>query len=741
MKHRRFRKRGFRPPEDRARGAAARRRLSDAIQRRGHAEALGEIERQLGAPGMSVEDQARLVSLAGDSEYRRGAFGEAARLYLKAGTLVLQDGQAWNRPMVAHVRALLISGDVVGAVTMARHVCGVARQKRREYEEALGAASRQASREGRSRIPAAPAGEGALAARLGRMFLDAGEVVVAEEMLHIATRKETTGPARAWLDLARLALGRNRPDEALRLAGESLRRGNYGAETIAAWPILIAARRACGGWQIAESHLRALERVHPAVRARAILAIAQEMRTRDMRQWRTVALPWLRREGRDHPAAAAEIRKLELADLKTEAGSCTDRRVAAESLLSTDGLSPQEWLSAAKEVVRASYWEDRPVRTGALLRSAAQLHGEEFRVRAVHGLALASMMAKRHDAARALLQENVQNPGAAGRWWGRSVWALARMEAMLGRHDAAADLYGRLAEHATVPVRFRLQAGLLWAGELAASGQRARLLQARRSIEERLKGVQDPETLMDFARQLRFGPEDLKAWSDDLFARAEELALKKFRAARHPAVAMLVLYRLTRRQVYDFRQSARAVAMWDSLPAEDMDRLWSRQTAFWAYLGLVMEAHARTAAPDKVESFARAWLDDEATPAEGLAWVGIPYAKWLLSRGRVGEALAQFDASLAAAPAHPECAHAHYWKALAAWKRGDVAAARESAVRLRAAQGVAVGQLAQWNLDAKALLLLAGLEIDKVDRQAVNYAPERLKVLRQDILDDLAVLP
>jgi hypothetical protein len=41
------------------------------------------------------------------------------------------------------------------------------------------------------------------------------------------------------------------------------------------------------------------------------------------------------------------------------------------------------------------------------------------------------MMAKRHDLARPLLQENIQMDSYGNPMWSKSVWALARMESFL----------------------------------------------------------------------------------------------------------------------------------------------------------------------------------------------------------------------------------------------------------------------------------------------------------------------
>ncbi|MBP8656349.1 MAG: hypothetical protein KBI43_07935, partial [Kiritimatiellae bacterium] len=59
---------------------------------------------------------------------------------------------------------------------------------------------------------------------------------------------------------------------------------------------------------------------------------------------------------------------------------------------------------------------------------------------------------------------------------------------------------------------------------------------------------------------------------------------------------------------------------------------------------------------------------------------------------------------------------------------------------IREAQGTAVGLLDEWNLDAKALLLLADMDLAQVDPQAVNYDQGKLRVQSWQIHADMEAL-
>ena len=460
-----------------------------------------------------------------------------------------------------------------------------------------------------------------------------------------------------------------------------------------------------------------------------------------MRQWRKVAEKWLVGEGAQFPIIEVEIRKMLLASAKTESGNTADKREKAEQLLQTSGLSPNEWLAGAKELVRSSLWEGRDIDIGHLVATAEAKFDHDFSPTVAHSLALSCINAKRHDLARPLLQGNVQSVAKIEAIWGKSAWALARMESQLGDHSTAAGLYRQVFEESSVATQFRLQAQLLWCQELIAAGQMDSLLEVRSLMTATMGAVRDPDVLMNFARQLRFGPDELEEWSEEIFSKGESLALERFCQETNPSIAIAILFKLTRRQVRDFGRYKEVIALWEGFSQEKRDWLWSTKSDFWEYLGQVFEAYAILGKWPEAEAFAQGFIDDPASPSEGLPPLGIPFARRLMQENRGDEGLELYGWLARLSPNHRLCAEAWYWLALDAYQRGNKDRAKDHAARIRAVQGTRVGLFDEWSLDARAFLLLADLDPTQLDPQAVNYTPDYLQVQLQAITSDLKRIP
>lgn len=738
---RKFRKRPYQPPADKKALSSLLRQVGEHLEDRDFASALSKANQALSDSSLSAADQGRVLALVGDCEFKRGRFAEAGSIQLQAASKSIGDPNLWLRPYVGHVLALLKVPQVEDALAMARHAVEVAEAKMEEFDQFVGQADESVTAEGFASVPSVPPRVSVVATRMGFLFLQEGEPEAAEEFFIRAIATSPDGACRALQGLAKVALARGDFPRAMKMATRAILWGRYRAKTLPAWPILVAARRQLGGWRISDRLIEDLDAAKAGIRSRAILSIVRELRKNDMRQWREVAERWSSREGRQFPIIETEIRKLLLSSAKAEPGNAADKREKAERLLDMPGLSQREWLTGAKELVRASLWEGRSVDIDPLIAGAASAYGLDFAPRARHSLALSCMMAKRHDLARPMLQDNLRELPSDAPQWGKSVWALARMESFLDDHATAAALYRQYADETSIAVRFRLQAQLLWCRELIAAGQPGPILEARSLMAATLGGVEDPDVLMNFARQLQFGPDELREWGHQLFAQGKTLALQRFNDETEPAAAVSVLFKLTRRQVRDFGRYEEAVAFWESLPQDKRDWLWSDKGDFWGYLGQVFDAYARKGKLKDAEAFAKDFLDDPASPAEGLPLLGVPLARRFMLAGRATESLALFERMARLAPTHPRCAEAWYWLALTAFKQGETSEVEKYAARIRVAQGSQVGMLDEWNLDARAFLLLAHLDPAAVDPQAVNYAPDFLQGQLQAIHGDLGRIP
>ena len=175
----------------------------------------------------------------------------------------------------------------------------------------------------------------------------------------------------------------------------------------------------------------------------------------------------------------------------------------------------------------------------------------------------------------------------------------------------------------------------------------------------------------------------------------------------------------------------------EGLTPDKRDWLWSQKSDFWEYLGVVYEAYARSGNMLVAEAFARSFLEDPASPPENLPPLGISLARCLMSDGRVVDSLYQYARMAKVAPTHPLCAEAWYWSALVAYKQGNMHKVNICATNIRISQGAMAGTLDQWDLDARAYLLTANLDLAAIDPQATNYSTDyfhkQLHLISQDL--------
>jgi len=406
--------------------------------------------------------------------------------------------------------------------------------------------------------------------------------------------------------------------------------------------------------------------------------------------------------------------------------------------MSTPNLAPHEWLAGAKEYVRASLFAGEVPVFQSLVADGVRRYGPAFRGQLQHSLALSCMMAKRHDLARPLLRTAIAaTADSRNHFWSKAVWALGRMESLLGNHAAAAESFAQVAQATQVPERFRLQARLLWAENLLASGDEEGLRACAAELPALLAEVQDYNTLLDFARQLSRAGGELRSLADQVYARGESTALQGFASATHPAQALDMLFKLTRRQVYDFGRAAEVLAFWRALPGEKKLWLWNNDNRWWGYLSFVLLAHLDTGDLAGAASLAQATLDDPATPRTALPSILVPYYDEIARRGRAAEALAAFEWIVTENPTASGCATAYSWLAVAAYSRGDAAAVARLTENLLISNAHTDVTYDKWMFEAKARLLQAGLDPAKISTQVVNFDSKFLQKALRRLRDDL----
>ena len=350
-------KRTYRPPNDKTPFASTLRRIGEDIQKGEFSSGLSNANKELTSSKLSAPEKARVLALVADSEFKRGRFGEAAQIQLQAAAMSVGHSTLWLRPHIGHVRALLKAPQVDLAATMARQAVALAEAKRADFDAQVREANLKANNRKLVVVPELPPRVSVVATRMGNLFLQEGEPDIAEEFFMRAVKASKGGACRARQGLAQGALAKGEYRQAVKWASDSIRLGHFRTKTLSAWKILISTHRQQGSWWISERLIKGLDSAPAGLRARTILLIVSELRRNDMRQWRKVAEKWLVGEGAHFPIIEAEIRKMLLASAKTESGNTADKREKAEQLLQTSGLSPNEWLAGAKELVRSSLWE------------------------------------------------------------------------------------------------------------------------------------------------------------------------------------------------------------------------------------------------------------------------------------------------------------------------------------------------------------------------------------------------
>jgi tetratricopeptide (TPR) repeat protein len=736
-----FRKRLAVVRTERSTHAPLLRQIRDAVQSDASPKGLQQANKII-QENVDSSVRLRALSLVGDHEIQKGRFQKAAEIFSSVSRQMASDSELWFRPKLGEITALLRAGDRDGAVRAAR-TCLVECQKRQKaFNDFILSAEEVIRTQGSIRVPRRPLRISVIANQLGRLFLAEGEIATAKGLFEKALEENPNGAARARQGLAEIALRENRPEDALRLASESLLVGKFQAKTLMAWPLLVRAKRHLGTLDLGPELLAGLTQAKPSVRARALLVIAKELRASDSSQWMKLSEEWLSREATAFPAVAAELRKLLLRHEKSEAQPVPEKQLdRAQRLMETPNLSPSEWLSAAKEVVRVSLILGRKPEIAQLVNQGSKRWGESFAFQLRHSLALSAMMAKRHDLARGMLESNIRERRISPEIQAKSLWALARMEAFLKNHDQAAILFDRFANLPDIPLALTLKARIEWANALVQTGNTKKIIAARGQLEAVLRSVDDPDILMNFARQLLFAPAALKSLSDGFFLRGQELARRQIAQTENPSVARKVLFHLARRQVLDFRAYGETMADWHTLSPEKRTWLWSEENNFWEYLSLVFLAYERGGLFEEASQFAETFLEDAATPPIGVAHLGVCLGTFHIRRGNSADGLRILRKVVTDSPQLTVSAEAHYWLALSARKKGLSEEATHHARFIRQCLGTVSGMAQYWELDAKALLLLSNLQIDDVHSHAVNYSPEKLQLWLKHITRDLERLP
>lgn len=165
-------------------------------------DALSQVEALLLEQPMTVAQQGKVLALAADSEFQRGAYEEAAEIQEHAASLVEDDPLLWLRPRMGKIRALLKAAQIEAAWEQARVILTDARQKWSDFHSG----ARQIRHELRKgkvvQFSPRPERLSVIASELGRLFLREGEIAAAKEFLEAALDACPKGATRAREALA-----------------------------------------------------------------------------------------------------------------------------------------------------------------------------------------------------------------------------------------------------------------------------------------------------------------------------------------------------------------------------------------------------------------------------------------------------------------------------------------------------------------------------------------------------------
>ncbi len=242
----RRRKRPHRVPQDRDPLSAELRQVGEMIRSGSHDRALSLCNDLLSRGVLPAEQRWQAMALVADSEYRRGAYHQAADIYLRVAKASVRHPRLWLRPLLGYVQASLKSGHVEHAVTMAWHALSVAEQKHAAFEQQVSNANAALRARGVVSVPMLPPRKSVVATRLGYLFYHEGEPEQAQAFFEKAIDFNPRGATRARQGLAHVCLSQGDSAKALRMARESILHGRFRAKTISSWPIFIAATRQRG---------------------------------------------------------------------------------------------------------------------------------------------------------------------------------------------------------------------------------------------------------------------------------------------------------------------------------------------------------------------------------------------------------------------------------------------------------------------------------------------------------------
>jgi tetratricopeptide (TPR) repeat protein len=689
---------------------------SNLIGKQEFEKALSVLNRLAAQNPSDPQRLSQIASLAADSQYGLARYQEAIDLYKMASSHLANEKriQYWIRPALGEVRALLKSIEVDAAYARAKEIWQRTTETHQELEEELATTTEELEEQGSMQIEARPVRPSVVLTRLGTVFMDEGYVDTAREFFQQAVLLSPRGATRARQGMAKVCQANSENAEAEKYAREALLMGKFQAKTVCCWEQHISARAKQGKDLLDQELFTSLQlNQSGAVLARSILVIVKLLRSYGDARWKQIAIEWITRDEVIDEIIEIELAKILLSDEKLIGHDPRLIALAAHRIFRSDKVSPKEMVATAKDVTHMLLLDADEPNVRGLAEKAKRRFGEDLKGEVLHAIALGAMMAKRHDLARELLLDRLSVLPRGSKQWAMDISALARMEEVLENYTEAANHYLDFADTEGIQSDFRVQALLKWLKYIDAGGNAIDMEEVSAKLNRIIKGDLDLVVLLNIGRHLSYTP-SLKELCDQVIAAAASKAHELFSAATTPEDAIYVLVRHTRKQYSDFRTYEAVTSFWESLPAEKREWLWSEKAEYWEYYALLFETYIELGDEHKAFGLASSIISSPSTPPNGRIWLGTAYANWQMRKGNKEEAFRHYDWLVKELPTHPNAAWGYYWKAVRAFSANNSREVELNAIALRTCFAGKPAYSWQWELDARAALLLADTIIQRV---------------------------
>gem|GEM_PF-1493397 len=661
-------------------------------------------------------ERAKIANLVAQSQFELGRYQDAAARYDEAARLGADDGLDSPRflsPSLGKVRCLLKDQKLSQALLEAKNLADLVAKKAASYDELINNAGNGRRGFNELTVPAKPIRPPVALTRIGVTFLEEGYLEAGKGFLERVITLVPNGASRARYFLAQTLLLEGDSERAEKLAYESLLFGKFRAKTIPAWETYINARKASGKPLFDADLFRQFKRGEIGGRAagRAEILIISELRRHNDSLWVDLALSWRKSARNRDPIIRVEILKMLLSEVKT--GAMFASEPARNALELAAAIYREPTLAASESIGLAKVLG---VYGGAAGMSLQQIevwldridvrYGDKYGQWAYQSCALGMTKAKEYENARVVFGSLIDRASESSAEWGKAVWSSAKNEYAYGDYSRSAALYLRFSGNNSMETSLRLQAFLRWIRVKEKSGEDVNEEKSKEFVGRLLASINDYQPMLDAGRQLSLAGPSFRPILDQVTNAATELSLQAFEDSKTTKEALVVLLALSRRQLYDFGHAAKVLEFYNGLSSEKRNWLWSHDSRYWEYLSVVMYSEFRVGSSPRGEEMGRSAFEDPTTPIVGRVFLGVHYGLWLRERYRDHEALEQFSKVLTVSPGHRLASHANYWLGLHSYQEKQIDDTINFLRQARRCLLPRPGLYSEWEVDAKAGLLL-----------------------------------